>query len=228
MSILLAVETSLAFDRLSVKNLGSFCKDDIPQGTPNMLPIESGPPRLIRTVANGSLYQVGVGEDQSWLLHLWGANGYDYGLAYGILLAEQINQLLPFAYAHFEQEIIDNIDNIKVPEWFKKVVVDEGVAFALDMQDALVEAYMDKEIYNELRGISEGAKIDYKMLVRLHMLGELTRGNIIEYSLFFIESIFIQLIAPTMVCGVRRHSAARLSNCVHLTGILILICKIFQ
>lgn len=227
-SILLVVTTSFAFDRLSLTNVGSFCKDDIPHGTPNTLPIESGPPRLIRTVANGSLYQVGVGEDQSWLVHLWGANGYDYGLAYGILLAEQIHQLLPYALAHFEQEIIDNIDKIKVPEWFKTIVVDEGVAFALDMQDALVENYMDKEIYNELRGISDGAKFDYKTLVRVHMLGELTRGNISYEILIFILSFTIQLIVPIMAFGVRRHLVARLFSYVHLIGTPILICKIFQ
>ncbi|CAF4225590.1 unnamed protein product, partial [Rotaria sordida] len=40
-----------------------------------MLPIADDPPRLIRTVPNGLLYQVGVGEDQSWLVHVWGMNG---------------------------------------------------------------------------------------------------------------------------------------------------------
>lgn len=177
-SIVLVIQTSFAFGRVSFRNLGSFCKDDIPQGTPNMLPIESGPPRLIRSVANGSLYQVGAGQDQSWLVHLWGSNGYEYGFAYGTLLADQMQQLLPYAYAHFEQEILDNLDNLKLPKWFKQAIVDEGVGFALDMQDALVEAYMDDEIYNELRGISDAAKFDYKTLIRVHMLGEITRGNV--------------------------------------------------
>lgn len=192
LSILLVVETSFAHTGgISFKNLGSFCKNDTPHGDPNVLPIETGPPRLIRTVENGSLYQVGVGEDQTWLVHVWGMNGYDYGFAYGTLLSEQINQLMPNAYAYFEKEIVDNLDDIKLPQWFKKLVVDEGLGIALDAQNALVHSYMDEEIYNEIRGISDAAKIDYKLLVRLHMFGELTRGNIKEKIRTFIVSCLL-------------------------------------
>lgn len=177
---------------ISFKNVGSFCQNDTPQGTPNVLPIESGPSRLIRTVENGSLYQIGVGDDQTWLVHVWGMNGYDYGFAYGTLLGEQINQLMPNAYAYFEKEILDNIDNIKLPQWFKELIVDEGLGIALDAQNALVYSYMDEEIYNEIRGISDAAKIDYKLLVRLHMFGELTRGNIKDKTLtFYVKFVFI-------------------------------------
>ena len=69
-SILLVVETSFAHSGGPFKNLGSFCKDDIPQGPPNTLPIDVGPPRLIRSVKNGILYQIGSGDDQSWLVHV--------------------------------------------------------------------------------------------------------------------------------------------------------------
>jgi len=190
-NILLFVETSFALNRFSFENLGSFCKNDTPYGTPNMFPIESGPPRLIRTSQNGSLYQVGAGEDQSWLIHVWGSSGYDYGYAYGTLLNEQINQLLPNAYAYLEQEIIDNIDNIKLPKWFKALVVDNGLAFALDVQNTLVHSYMEEEIYNELRGIADGAKIDYTLLGHLHMFEELFRGNSAGQMFILLESILI-------------------------------------
>ena len=185
-NILLVVETSFALNRFSLENLGSFCVNDTPHGTPNMFPIESSPPRLIRTIENGSLYQVGSGEDQSWLVHVWGSSGYDYGFAYGTLLSEQINQLLPHAYAYLEQEIIDNIDNIKLPKWFKALVVDNGLAFALDVQNTLVHSYMEEDIYNELRGISDAAKIDYTLLVRLHMFEELFRGTIADQIFVFL------------------------------------------
>jgi len=180
----LVVETSVGSNGFSFKNLGSFCKNDTPNGPPNTLPIEKGPPRLIRNVENGSLYQIGVGDDQTWLVHVWGMNGYDYGFAYGTLLAEQINKLLPNAYEYFEKEILDSVENLKLPEWFKKLVVDEGLGVALDLQNSFVHNYMDPEIYNELHGISDGAKIDYKLLVRLHMFGELTRAHCSYYGLW--------------------------------------------
>jgi hypothetical protein len=225
---LLVVETSFAHTGLSFKNIGAFCKDDTPQGDPNMLPIESGPPRLIRTVENGTLYEVGVGEDQSWLVHVWGMNGYDYGFAYGTLLSEQINQFLPNVYVYLEKEILDNLDNLKLPTWFKELVVDEGLGIALDLQNALVHSYMDEEIYNELRGIADAAKIDYKLLVRLHMFGELTRGNIKGQSLVFVSLICIQVIVHIMVFRVRQHLVVRLFNYAHLIGIWMLIYKNFQ
>jgi len=186
LGVFLIIETCLAHNGVSFKKLGAWCKDDTPHGAPNMLPIETGPPRLIRTIENGSLYQVGVGEDQSWLVHVWGMNGYDYGYAYGTLLSEQINKLLPAAYAYFEQEVMDDLDKIKLPEWFKKLIADEGLAVALDLQNALCDAYMDEEIYNEIRGISDASKCDYKLLLRLHMLGELIKGNIKDKTLVFI------------------------------------------
>jgi hypothetical protein len=155
-------------------------------------------------------------------------NGYDYGFAYGTLLSEQINQLLPNVYAHIEQEIIDDMDNIKLPNWLKEIIADAGLGVALDAQNALVQSYMDEEIYNELRGIADGAKIDYKFLVRVHMVGELTRGNIKSKMLTLVYLFFIQLIVHIMVLGARRHSVVRLFKCVHLIGTWMLIYKNFQ
>lgn len=150
-----------------------------------MLPIADDPPRLIRSVPNGLLYQVGVDEDQSWLVHVWGMNGYEYGYAYGTLLREQINQFFPKAYAYLEQEVMNHLEHLKLPKWLKQLIADEGLAFALDMQNSLAQTYVDPEIYHELRGIADATKIDYDLLIRLHMFGELTRGNIVIEKAFF-------------------------------------------
>ncbi|CAF1325629.1 unnamed protein product [Rotaria sp. Silwood1] len=158
--------------------MDSFCVNDTSRGDPNMLPIADGPPRLIRTVPNGLLYQVGVDEDQSWLVHVWGMNGYEYGFAYGTLLSEQIIQFFPKAYAYLEKDIIDHLESLKLPKWVKQLIADEGLAFALDMQNSLAQVYVDPEIYRELHGIADATKIDYDLLLRLHMFGELTRGYI--------------------------------------------------
>ncbi|CAF1338626.1 unnamed protein product [Adineta steineri] len=175
--ILFIVETVLAHRGFSYENLGSFCKNNTPHGSPNLLPIETGLPRLIRNIENGSLYQIGIDDDQTWLIHVWGMNGYDYGFAYGTLLNEQINKFMPKTYAYFEKEVMEKLDHLQVPDWFKRIIANKGLAFALDLQNTLVEPYMDKEIYNELQGISDAAKIDYKLLLRIHMFGELTRAH---------------------------------------------------
>ena len=162
----------------TVKDVGAFCANDTAIGEPNLNPIDVGQPRLINKVENGTLYQIGSGEDQIWLVHVYGNNGYDYGYAYGTLLREQILKMVPRAWAHFEQEIIDALKDLKfLPQWFVDLVADKGLGVALDVQNDMVKGYMDEEIYNEMRGLSESTQMDYKTIVRLHMLGEITRGK---------------------------------------------------
>jgi len=174
--LLIFVQTAYSYATSHLDNLGAYCSNDSSLGAPNLNPIDDGSAKLVSTVENGSLYTVGIGEDQSWLVHVWGDSGYDYGFAYGTLLKEQIIQLIPRAWAHFEQEIMDDLKKLKLPKWFEDIVVSKGLAFALDVQNAIVETYVDKEIYQEMRGIADAAKVDYDSIRRLHMLGEITRG----------------------------------------------------
>ena len=175
--LVLVIQTSSAHRTGSVKNVGAFCANDTSHGDPNLIPIDDSQARYIGKVENGTLYQIGAGEDQVWLIHVYGNTGYDFGYAYGTLLRDQINKVLPRAWAHFEAQIIDALKDLKLPKWFEDLIADKGLAFALDVQNDLVKHYMDEEIYNEMRGISDAAKIDYKTVVRLHMLGEITRGK---------------------------------------------------
>ena len=211
--LLLVAGTSVVHGRIPFGKLGSFCNNDTSRGDRNLLPIEQGPPRLIRTIENGALYQVGVGEDQSWLVHVWGMTGYDYGVAYGTLLSEQVQQFMPKVYQYLEQQIIDNLDRIKLPTWLKEIVVDKGMTFALDALNALAEPHMEKEIYEEIRGIADATKVDYKLLVRLHLFGELTRGNLIFDASVSIRFVRVQLSVHSSDSGARQHWAARRSRC---------------
>jgi hypothetical protein len=71
---------------------------------------------------------------------------------------------------------MNKLDKLKLPKWFEKIVANKGLAFALDFQNTLVEAYMDKQIYEEIRGIADITKFDYVATRRSHMIGEITRG----------------------------------------------------
>lgn len=178
--LVLLIQTTAGHKTGGFQNLRAFCHNDTSHGSPNLIPIDDSPARLIGKVENGTLYQIGAGEDQVWLIHVYGNGGYDYGFAYGTLLREQIKKVLPRAWAHFEEQILDSLKDLKLPEWFKELIADKGLPFALDVQNELVKKYMDEEIYNEMRGLSDAAQIDYKTVVRLHMLGEITRGRLIS------------------------------------------------
>lgn len=176
--LFLFAQTSYSYGQDYLANLGAFCSNDSSLGDPNLNPIDDSLPKLIRTVENGSLYTVGTGEDQFWLVHVWGDTGYDYGFAYGTLLKEQIAALSPLAWAHFEQRVMKELDKLKLPKWFEEIIANKGLAFALDFQNTLVETYIDKEIYAEMHGIADAANVDFVAVRRLHMIGELTRGTV--------------------------------------------------
>ena len=178
--LLIFAQTSYGYGEDYLTNLGAFCSNDSSLGDPNLNPVDDSAPKLVRTVENGTLYTVGTGEDQFWLVHVWGDSGYDYGYAYGTLLKEQIAALSPLAWAHFEQRVMNELDKLKLPKWFEEIIADKGLAFALDFQNTLVEAYMDEEIYAEMHGIADAANVDYVAVRRLHMIGELTRGIVSE------------------------------------------------
>lgn len=176
LGLVLVIQTSSGHRAGTINNLRAMCGNDSSTGHPNLNPIDETPARLISKVENGTLYQIGSGEDQIWLAHVYGNNGYDYGFAYGTLLREQITQMIPRAWAYFEKQIIDDIKFLRLPQWFEDVIADKGLAFALDLQNDLVKKYVDPEIYSEIQGMSDASKVDYKMLMRLHMIGEITKG----------------------------------------------------
>ncbi|CAF1607958.1 unnamed protein product [Rotaria sp. Silwood1] len=182
--LFLIIQISSSHKINGIKNIGAFCANDTSRGNPNLNSIDISQPRLINKVENGTLYQVGSGEDQIWLIHVYGNTGYDFGYAYGTLLRDQIQKVLPRAWAHFEQEIIDSLKDLKLPKWFEDIIINKGLEFALDLQNDLVKKYMNEEIYNEMRGLSDASQVDYKTVVRLHMLGEITRGRCSLYGLW--------------------------------------------
>ena len=116
---------------------------------------------------------VGSGDNQIWLVHLWGTRGYDYGT----LLNEQINQLIPHLWNYFQNETMIQLKNLKLPKWYERLIADKGLGYALDSQNNFAEVYIDIEIYQEMRGIVDAAKVDYTTLRRIHMIEEINRGK---------------------------------------------------
>ena len=91
---------------------------------PNTTPIDRTPLKLLRQVPNGKLYLAGSGEDTIYVVHVYGRQGpsfflpslnsphfstkgdpYDWGVAEGLLLKNEINYVLPNFLIHLEQTI---------------------------------------------------------------------------------------------------------------------------
>lgn len=151
-------------------------------GLPNSHPIDTSAPVFVSRVPNGELYTVGTqGKDFTYLLHVYGNNGYDFGYAAGQLLKEQMTHVLGNAWNYFLQQIEEQISGVvqhyNISQEVIDIISDVGLEAALDLQyDATVQ-FTDPQIYAEMRGIADAAGIDYDMIRRIHLIGELTRGS---------------------------------------------------
>lgn len=96
------------------------------------------------------------------------------GIAHGTLLKQQLNQCMPAIWAYLESQVEDILK--AVPEWLAKIIADEGLSAALDLTWELTKKYSGEYFFQEMQGISDASGVDYLMIRRIHMIGELTRG----------------------------------------------------
>lgn len=150
-------------------------------GPPNFHPVDTTAPYFLARVPNGELYMAGTpGNDFTYLLHVYGTNGYDFGYAAGRLLKKEMTALLSSAWTYFEDKIIRVINGTankyNIPPSIVKMIAEIGLEAVLDLQNDESERFVDPEIYAEMRGIADAAGLDYKMIRRIHLIGEITRG----------------------------------------------------
>ena len=163
----------------------AFCtgKPD-PAAQPNLNPLDSRPPVHVRSVPNASLYHVGCpGEDCISVVHLWGSP-YAKGVAQGRLMKEDAAGFVNRAYAFFEEQFEQAINGSvpwippKMAAWAAKV----GLGVALDLTADVTKKYTGDYFFDEMRGLADGAGIDYKTVLRVHMIGEMTKGSCSMYG----------------------------------------------
>jgi len=154
-----------------------------PDAKPNLNQIYTSPPTFVKSVANGSLYYVGDGEDQINVVHLWG-NAYQRGFAHGLLMQNKTMAFYSRVYPYFEQTFEKGI-NGSVPwlpkgiaEWIARV----GLGVALDITYDLTEKYTGQWFKDEMKGLADGSGVDERTIRRVHMIGELTQGHCSMYG----------------------------------------------
>jgi isopenicillin-N N-acyltransferase-like protein len=156
-------------------------------GAPNLFPVDTSDPVFVARVPNGELYTVGtVGKDFTYLLHVYGNNGYDFGYAAGQLLGPQMNATLSTAWAYFVDQIEGVINGTghryNIPQYWIDKIATLGLEAALDLQNDLSAPFMDNQIFAEMRGISDATGLSYDMIRRIHLIGEITRGSCSLYG----------------------------------------------
>lgn len=95
------------------------------------------------------------------------------GYAHGQLLKGEINTTIPGFYQHVLQEIENEIDFL--PKDIRDMISKYGLDGALDLTYELTKDYIPSYFIEEIQGLADGSKVDYKLLLRAHMLPELVK-----------------------------------------------------
>jgi hypothetical protein len=160
------------------------CKSKTPDyGTPNGYEIldASSVMRPYKTVSNGKSYQVTVpnggaaGPQSYYVTHLWGSP-YEMGYAQGQLYNGVVGTFINDVWLYMKSQVVDALPGT-FPDWFKDLLATMSLEAALDWTEAMTRPYTGNHIYEELKGLSEGGNVDYKTLVRVHMIASVTQGK---------------------------------------------------
>lgn len=165
---------------LAVASEAAFCHGKPhADAKPNMYPLLNPTPKLMRTAPNGKAYQVNEGGLSFWVLHVYGTP-YEMGYAHGQMMKAEaqvmVNQTMEYIYSQAEQALAG------LPTWLRDWVAEVGVDIALDWTANVTAPYTGDYFFEEMRGLADGAGVDYQDVLRIHMIGELTQGDCSMYG----------------------------------------------
>lgn len=95
------------------------------------------------------------------------------GYAHGVLLKGEINTTIPAFYQHVLQEIDSDINFL--PKEIADFISKYGLDGALDLTYEMTKDYIPSYFIEEIQGLANGSGVDYKLLLRAHMLPELVK-----------------------------------------------------
>lgn len=145
-----------------------------PNAQPNTLPIFTDAPALVKTVPNGKLFTAGAAGYNFSLIHVYGS-AYEQGFAHGALLTDEVKFTADAVWQYMEEQIEGDISFL--PAALQQLLADLGLELALDVLLDLTRPFTGAYFFDELRGLADGAGVDYQRLARIHLIGELTQGD---------------------------------------------------
>ncbi|KAA0153182.1 hypothetical protein FNF27_07763 [Cafeteria roenbergensis] len=145
-----------------------------PNAQPNLYDINEDAPVPVRTHANGKAFRAGKPGFDFWVIHVWGTP-YERGLAQGQMMKEEASAMVNGVWKFMQEQVEDAISGL--PTWFREWIAQVGLEVALDLTRDLTEDFTPQRYYDEMRGLADGAGVDYETVVRIHLIGELTKGD---------------------------------------------------
>jgi hypothetical protein len=150
------------------------------KGHPNLQPIFTNPPQLVRTVANGKLYVVPEVSPPLHVVHLYGTP-YQMGYAQGLLLQDQISKLWPEMHQWVYNSLNSSLDWL--PDIIREILEEYGVAAALDATVWLTEPWTPSHFIEEIHGLADAVpSISYSQFYQVMVFPELIQARCSMYG----------------------------------------------
>jgi len=174
---------------LAAPAMASFCDTKngtfpVPHGAQNLYPVNelsATTYQLVKTVANGKLYNVTVphneGETSNFpVFHLYGT-AEERGTAQGLLWKEiGIDNIIDDIWTYFKAQISSALPGW-VPAWLSNLIAEQGLEKALWLTYELSKGYTTPEYYTEMQATATAAGIDFHKLRDINMIAGLTQGK---------------------------------------------------
>jgi len=156
-----------------VVNSQNNCK-----GTSNTFDIYTNEPVLVNQTNSGWLFKSGPANNTVNVLHVYG-NPYQMGWAHGVLLKNQIQQLIPSFMEYATAAITQTAKAAPTffPQYILDIIQKSGPLAALDSIYTTTAPYTSIDFFLEIQGMAEGAEFDYQTLLRMHMFPELIKAS---------------------------------------------------
>jgi len=141
-------------------------------GAASTIPVWDQPPKFLRQVPNGKLFEAGTGNDTFRVVHVWGTP-YQKGLAHGQLYERGTVDKL---YARFVKYVEGQFAGNHLPEWALKLIATYGVDIALDFTIGFTRPFTPVEYVQEMQGIADGQNVSLNLVWRLNMFPEMIKA----------------------------------------------------
>lgn len=143
-------------------------------GVTNEHPLYTAPPQLVATVGNGSKYTVGPASmgPNITVVNVFGSS-YDMGYAYGQLLKNELNSMMPALEAYGIQQINESIPHLspQQQEW----IYEHGIMGALNLTWYATRDHIPEHYNQRIQGIADASGLDWGLIMRIALLPELLK-----------------------------------------------------
>lgn len=96
------------------------------------------------------------------------------GFAHGHMMQRELRQFFNDVFAYLKEEVEPTVEKF-LPKWMASLVAEVGMDIALDLTADATRKYTGDYFFEEARGLADGVGIPYSWVIRVHMIGELTK-----------------------------------------------------